>query len=150
MNKKTILSVLLVIGPILLGFGIYFSCRSSSLLYYQWLPFKKLIDVGPAKDYAWRKCSEILGAGVIHRAIIFSIPAALFAFSLTYYLKIRYFRKTLRNLNGLQNIAAFLIAVTLIAFVPEYLQLLRVLPGHFDVTDVIAAGLAIVLALYIF
>ena len=95
------------------------------------------------------ECSEFLANGAIPHAFIFSFPAALFAFSLTYYLKIRYMRKALANKNSLQKFVTYLITMILIAYVPEYLQLVGAVPGHFDMTDVVTAGFAALLALYI-
>ena len=50
--RRSLLNLLLISGPILLGFSIYFSCRSSTLLYYQWIPYKKNLAVEAVKAYA--------------------------------------------------------------------------------------------------
>jgi hypothetical protein len=79
--------------------------------------------------------------------IIFSAPAAMYAFSLSYYLKKRYLSKVDKSLSSLQRLAANLALVVLIAYLPEYLQQIKAMPGHFDHLDIITASLAALLAL---
>ena len=140
---------LLVTSPLVSGFIIYFSCRPKSLLYYQWIPFRELIRLDDFHNYAAAECSKFLGGSLVANTIIFSIPAAMFAFSLTFYLKTRYLHKAFIRLNLIRKFTATLALILIIAYMPEYLQQIRVLPGHFDPLDVLTASLATVLALYV-
>jgi hypothetical protein len=108
-----------------------------------------MLGLGHAKDYAWGKCFDILGASPVAQGFIFSAPAAMFAFSLTYYIKSRYFRKALASIDRRQKIAAFIITVVFIAYIPELMQQAGAVSGRFDIADVITAGFATLLALCI-
>ena len=141
--------ILLVTSPLVSGFIIYFSCRPKSLLYYQWIPFRESIKLDHLHDYAAAECSKFLGESPVADTIVFSIPAAMFAFSLAFYLKTRYLRKAFIKLNLIHKLTASLALILFIAYIPEYLQEIRVLPGHFDPFDVITASLATALALYV-
>lgn len=146
---KRFKSALLVIIPLVFGFIIYFSCRPKSLLYYQWIPFRESIRLDHLHDYAAAECSKFLGESPLADTIVFSFPAAMFAFSLAFYLKIRYLRKAFVKLNLIHKLTASLVLILFMAYIPEYLQQVRVLPGHFDPIDVLTATLATVLALFI-
>jgi hypothetical protein len=89
---------LLVTSPLVSGFIIYFSCRPKSLLYYQWIPFKELIRLDHFHNYAAAECSRFFAGSSVANTIIFSIPAAMFAFSLAFYLKTRYLHKAFERL----------------------------------------------------
>jgi len=140
---------LVVALPLLAGFLIYFSCRSKSLLYYRWIPFRNKIFLDQLHDAAFTKCHEVLGGNFIAHIVIFSAPAALFAFSLAYYVKARYLGKILSKANRPQKTLAYLALIVLIAYIPEFLQQTGTAPGRFDEMDVLTAGLATLLALYI-
>jgi len=140
---------LLVTSPLVSGFIIYFSCRPKSLFYYQWIPFKELIRLDHFHNYAAAECSRFFAGSSVANTIIFSIPAAMFAFSLAFYLKTRYLHKAFERLNMIHKFAASLALILIIAYIPEYLQQIRVLPGHFDSLDVLTASLATALALYV-
>jgi hypothetical protein len=141
--------ILLTTIPIIAGFIIYFSCRPKSLLYYQWIPFKKLIGLDYIHDYAAAGCAEASKNSLAASTLIFSAPAALYAFSLMYYLRTRYLDKAYAGLNKSTRLFIDLVLIALIAYLPEYLQQIKVAPGHFDVMDILTAGLAAFLALHI-
>jgi hypothetical protein len=140
---------LLVTSPLVSGFIIYFSCRPKSLLYYQWIPFRELIGLDHLHNYAAEECSKSFGGSPVANTIIFSIPAAMFAFSLAFYLKTRYLHKAFIKLKLIHKFTASFALILIIAYIPEYLQQIGVLPGHFDPLDVLTAGLATALALYV-
>jgi hypothetical protein len=139
--------ILLVAIPLMAGFAIYFSCRPKSLLYYQLIPFRKLIGLDYIHGLLVAGCVEFSRNRQLAEIIIFSVPAAMYAFSLSYYLKKRYLTKVYGSLSGFQRIIANLALVMLVAYLPEYLQQIRALPGRFDLIDIITASLAASLAL---
>lgn len=134
--------MVLVAGPLLVGFLIYFSCRTNRLLYYEWIPFKSALQLDAVHAAANSKCSEILGVSSLSDLIVFSLPAALFAFSLTYYIDQRYLIFGLKALTWKQRLAWRSCFSVVLAAGPELLQWAHIFPGHFDYLDVFTAVFA--------
>ena len=131
--------MVLVTGPLLVGFLIYFSCRTNRLLYYEWIPLKSALRLDVVHAAANSKCWEILGVGDLPTLIVFSFPAALYAFSLTYYINQRYLAPVLNALPWKQRIAWRSCFSIVLAAGPELLQRAHALPGHFDYYDLFTA-----------
>jgi hypothetical protein len=132
--------------PLLFGFIVYFSCRTKTLLYYRYIPFKEVLQVNALHARASEKCAELLGLGGMGDMIVFSLPAAMYAFSLTYYFKKRYYLTVAPS--GSRSRSRVLVLWTFfVALLPELLQLFGILPGHFDLVDVLSASLAISIAM---
>jgi hypothetical protein len=74
--------------------------------------------------------------------IVFSLPAALFAFSLTYYVNQRYLIFVLKIVPWKQRLAWMSCFSVVLAAGPELLQWARIFPGHFDYLDVFTAVFA--------
>lgn len=148
MNFTRAKEKVLVTSPLVAGFIIYFSCRPKTLLYYSWLPFKAHIDFDAIHYAANERCEEFIFRLPGGDAFIYSIPAALFAFSLTCYLKFRYFRHLDVIIISRKSRAIFyFILVLLVSALPELFQLFGFLPGHYDAIDVLTAATACLIAL---
>ena len=142
--KETVL----IISPLVAGFLVYFSCRTKNLLYYHWLPFKEYVGLDGLHFLANEKCREILLGTVGGDITVYSIPAALYAFSLTCYLKLTCFKHTyVLRLTRLGRILFCLALIFLVSVLPELLQFYGLLPGYFDVIDVLTAVFASLFAL---
>ena len=143
---KYLRDILILGAPLLSGFVIYFSCRTQDLLYYRFIPFRELLLVDSLHEKANRKCVELLGMSGMGNVVIFSLPAALYAFSLTYYFKKRYYLAFVPS--GRTARLQILVSWTLlVAVFPELLQMVGILPGRFDPIDVVTASLAIFIAM---
>ena len=133
--------------PILVGFLIYFSCRVNSLLYYQWIPLKQYIGLDTLQNSLLTRCTKAVADWEWLEIIVYSIPAALYAFSLTFYIKKRYLETGLSGKTLTARILIYAITITLIAWGPEVLQL-GLVAGRFDAQDawtaLVAAGIALV------
>jgi|GEM_PF-3907812 len=141
---------ILVISPLVAGFLVYFSCRTRTLAYYQWIPFKENLDLDSIHFAANERCGELLLGTFAGNTIVYSLPAALFAFSLTCYLKFRYLKHLhALRLTRFRKTIFFLALILLISVLPELLQLYGLISGHFDLMDVLTAATASLLALII-
>ena len=125
--------------PLLAGFVIYFSCRPSTLAYYSWIPFKETIDLNSFHFSANEKCLSFFDDSFLGNIIIYSIPAALYAFSLAYYIKKRYLQKKFKRQSSFKRFYKYSFFAVIISFPPEVLQLLGLVPGHYDLADVLTA-----------
>ena len=125
--------------PLLAGFVIYFSCRPSTLAYYSWIPFKGTIDLNSIHFSAYEKCLSFVDNSFIGNIAIYSMPAALYAFSLAYYLKKRYLQKKFKRQSYFKRFYKYSFFAVIISFLPEVLQLLGLVPGHYDLADVLTA-----------
>ena len=150
MRGKQLLStkdIVKIIIPILVGFLIYFSCRVNSLLYYQWIPVKQYIGLDTLQNSLLVRCTEAVASWEWLEIMVYSIPAALYAFSLTFYIKKRYLETGLSNRTLTAKILIYASTIALIAWGPEVLQL-GLLAGSFDTQDawtaLVAAGIALV------
>lgn len=149
MRKRAPLSVKDIVKisiPIGIGFAIYFSCRTNSLLYYQWIPLKRYTSLDTLQNSLLTSCTVATAQWQWLEIVVYSIPAALYAFSLTFYLKRRYLETVLSGRTVKSKALIYAITITLIAWIPEVLQL-GIAPGSFDVIDawtaLIAAGIAL-------
>ena len=150
MTEKLPLStndILKTIIPILVGFFIYFSCRVNSLLYYQWIGIKKCTGLDTLQNWLLIHCTEAVAEWKWLEIIVYSVPAALYTFSLTFYIKKRYLEIWLRGKPFTAKILIYASIIALIAWGPELLQL-GLLTGSFDTQDawtaLVAAGIALV------
>ena len=133
--------------PLAIGFAIYFSCRSKSLLYMKWIPFKKTFGVESLQSSIHSRCAHWLADSQMAKIIVYSLPGALFAFSLTYYLKKRYWHGISKTICFGSSRTCVLIAYTcLLAAFPELLQNAKILPGTYSSADIALATLAILAA----
>ena len=138
----------LILSPLVAGFLVYFSCRTKNLAYYHWLPFKEYIGLDDLHFLANEKCREILLGTAGGNVTVYSIPAALYAFSLTYYLKLTWSKNTyVLRLGRFGRIIFSLALIFLVSVLPELLQFYGLLPGYFDVIDVLTAVFASLIAL---
>jgi len=120
------------------------------LLYYQLIPFKGLINLDHIQQSLYGFCQDKMMSKPLLHVLVYSLPAALYAFSLVYYLRVRYLQ---RNQNFLSSRSCRLCVsaatIALVAVIPEMMQLVKVLPGEYDSIDVLTAALASVVALYL-
>ena len=131
-----------ILTPFVAGVLIYFACRTRRLLYYEWIPFKGLLHLDFVHAVSHAKCLDILGAGRVFDILVFSLPAAFFAFSLTYYLNKRYLASILKTISLPQRLGGIVIVITVMALVPELCQAAGLLPGRYDLLDVTTAAIA--------
>ena len=132
--------------PLLAGFVIYFSCRPSTLAYYSWIPFKETIDLNSIHFSANEKCLSFFDDSFFGNIIIYSIPAALYAFSLAYYIKKRYLQKKFKRQSYFKRFYKYSLFAIIISFLPEVLQLVGLVPGYYDLADVLTALVASTIA----
>ncbi len=125
--------------PISLGSSLYALCRPTTLLYERifylfagtsWLPLKRHLNYS---------CRSILEDDFTYRLIVYSLPNALWHISLCYLLSFG-----LKSFWGLKGVVwrFRLVLFLLVAFVPDFLQFLGLIPGTFDVFDILLASLA--------
>ena len=125
--------------PLSLGSSLYALCRPTTLLYERifylfigtsWVPLKRQLNYS---------CRGIFFDDFSYKLIVYSLPNALWHISLCYLLSFGI--KSLWGANGVAwryRLVLFFIA----ALVPDVLQLLELIPGIFDVLDIILAFLA--------
>ena len=133
--------------PLLIGFTIYFSCRPSTLVYYSWIPFKEKIDLNSIHFSAYEKCLSFVNNSFSGNVAIYSLPGALYAFSLTYYIKKRYLQKRFKRHSYFRRLYKYSFFAVVISFLTEILQLIGLAPGEYDQTDVLTALAAAAVAL---
>ena len=125
--------------PLSLGSSLYALCRPTTLLYERifylfigtsWVPLKRQLNYS---------CRGIFFNDFSYKLIVYSLPNALWHISLCYLLSFGI--KSLWGANGVAwryRLVLFFVA----ALVPDVLQLLELIPGVFDVLDIILAFLA--------
>ena len=125
--------------PLSLGSSLYALCRPTTLLYERifylfigtsWVPLKRQLNYS---------CRGIFFDDFSYKLIVYSLPNALWHISLCYLLSFGI--KSLWGANGVAwryRIVLFFVA----ALFPDVLQLLRLIPGTFDVLDIVLAFLA--------
>ena len=125
--------------PLSLGSSLYALCRPTTLLYERifylfigtsWIPLKRQLNYS---------CRGIFFDEFSYKLIVYSLPNALWHISLCYLLSFGI--KSLWEANGVAwryRLVLFFVA----ALVPDALQLLELIPGTFDVLDIILAFLA--------
>ena len=125
--------------PLSLGSSLYALCRPTTLLYERifylflgtsWVPLKRQLNYS---------CRGIFFDDFLYKLIVYSLPNALWHISLCYLLSFGI--KSLWGANGVAwryRIVLFFVA----ALLPDVLQLLGLIPGVFDVLDIILAFLA--------
>ena len=125
--------------PLFLGSSLYALCRHATLLYERifylfigtsWIPLKRQLNYS---------CRGIFFDEFSYKLIVYSLPNALWHISLCYLLSFGI--KSLWGANGVAwryRIVLFFVA----ALLPDVLQLLGLIPGVFDVLDIILAFLA--------
>ena len=125
--------------PLSLGSSLYALCRPTTLLYERifylfigtsWVPLKRQLNYS---------CRGILFDGFSYKLIVYSLPNALWHISLCYLLSFGI--KSLWGANGgawRYRLVLFFVA----ALVPDVLQLLELIPGTFDILDIVLAFLA--------
>lgn len=125
--------------PLSLGSFLYVLCRPTTLLYERffhvflgasWLPLKRELNYS---------CRSFLTDDFTYRVIVYSLPNALWHVSFCYVLSFG-----LRSFWGVKGIVwrFRLVLFLLVAFVPDVLQFLGLLPGTFDLWDIALASLA--------
>ena len=125
--------------PISLGSFLYVLCRPTTLLYERiffvfvgasWLPLKRQLNYS---------CRSVLADDYVYRAIVYSLPNALWHVSLCFVLSFG-----LKSFWGVKGVIwrFRLVLFLFVALVPDCLQLLGLLPGTFDVLDIVLATLA--------
>ena len=125
--------------PISLGSFLYVLCRPTTLLYERifrvfvgasWLPLKRQLNYS---------CRSVLADDYVYRAIVYSLPNALWHVSLCFVLSFG-----LKSFWGVKGVLwrFRLVLFLFVALVPDCLQLLGLLPGTFDVLDIVLAALA--------
>ena len=128
--------------PLIAGFIIYFSCRPRTLAYYLFIPFKNKVDLNSFHFALYEKCINYFDNSFFGNLFIYSIPGALYSFSLSFYLKKRYLQKRIYKESLKKRIFKYILLSLIISLPPELLQYIGLLPGNYDTTDVITAFLA--------
>ena len=125
--------------PLSLGSSLYALCRPTTLLYERifylfigtpWIPLKRQLNYS---------CRGIFFDEFSYKLIVYSLPNALWHISFCYLLSFGI--KSLWGANGVAwryRLVLFFVA----ALVPDVLQLLELIPGTFDILDIILAFLA--------
>ena len=125
--------------PLSLGSSLYALCRPTTLLYERifylfigtsWVPLKRQLNYS---------CRGIFFDDFSYKLIVYSLPNALWHISFCYLLGFG-----IKSIWGLSGIAwkYRLVLFFVAALVPDLLQLLELIPGTFDVLDIILAFLA--------
>ena len=125
--------------PLSLGSSLYALCRPTTLLYERifylflgtsWVPLKRQLNYS---------CRGIFFDDFSYKLIVYSLPNALWHISLCYLLSFGI--KSLWGVNGAAwryRFVLFFVA----ALAPDVLQLLELIPGTFDVLDLVLTFLA--------
>jgi len=129
--------------PISLGSSLYALCRPTTLLYERIFHFFVGTSWLSMKRYFNYSCRSALGDDFTYELIVYSLPNALWHISLCYLLSFG-----IKSFWGIKSIAwrVRLVLFVLVALTPDYLQYLGLIPGTFDIFDVILASLASCLA----
>ena len=125
--------------PLSLGSSLYALCRPTTLLYERifylflgtsWVPLKRQLNYS---------CRGMFFDDFSYKLIVYWLPNALWHISLCYLLSFG-----IKSLCGLDGVAwrYRLVLFFVAALVPDVLQLLELIPGTFDVLDIILAFLA--------
>ena len=125
--------------PLSLGSSLYALCRPTTLLYERifylfigtsWVPLKRQLNYS---------CRGIFFDEFSYKLIVYSLPNALWHISFCYLLGFG-----IKSIWGVSGIAwkYRLVLFFVAALVPDLLQLLELIPGTFDVLDIILAFLA--------
>ena len=125
--------------PLSLGSSLYALCRPTTLLYERifylfigtsWVPLKRQLNYS---------CRAIFFDDFSYKLIVYSLPNALWHISFCYLLGFG-----IKSIWGVSGIAwkYRLVLFFVAALVPDLLQLLELIPGTFDVLDIILAFLA--------
>ena len=125
--------------PLPLGSSLYALCRPTTLLYERifylfigtsWVPLKRQLNYS---------CRGIFFDDFSYKLIVYSLPNALWHISFCYLLGFG-----IKSIWGVSGIAwkYRLVLFFVAALVPDLLQLLELIPGTFDVLDIILAFLA--------
>lgn len=125
--------------PLSLGSSLYALCRPTTLLYERifylfigtsWVPLKRQLNYS---------CRGIFFDDFSYKLIVYSLPNALWHISFCYLLGFG-----IKSIWGVSGIAwkYRLVLFFVAALVPDLLQLLELIPGTFDVLDIILAFLA--------
>ena len=125
--------------PILLGSSLYALCRPTTLLY------ERIVHVFVGDSWPSLKrdlnysCRSILADDFAYRLVVYSLPNALWHVSLCFVLSFG-----LKSFWGVKGVVwrFRLVLFLFVAFVPDFLQFLGLLPGTFDVLDIALAFLA--------
>ena len=128
--------------PISLGAVLYALCRPATLLYERifylfigtsWFPFKRYLNYS---------CRSTFVDDFTYELVVYSLPNALWHFSLCYLLSFG-----LKSCWGKKSIAwrFRLVLFLLVAFAPDFLQHLGLIPGTFDNFDILLASLVSIL-----
>ena len=124
--------------PIALGAFLYVLCRPTTLLYERIIYLIVGVSWFPFKRYMNYSCRSIFADNFLYELVVYSLPNALWHFSLCYLLSFG-----LRSCWGEQSIVwkFRLVVFLLVAFVPDSLQIIGFMPGTFDVWDVLLASI---------
>ena len=125
--------------PLSLGSSLYAICRPTTLLYERifylfigtsWVPLKRQLNYS---------CRGIFFDDFSYKLIVYSLTNALWHISFCYLLGFG-----IKSIWGVSGIAwkYRLVLFFVAALVPDLLQLLELIPGTFDVLDIILAFLA--------
>ena len=125
--------------PLSLGSSLYALCRPTTLLYERifylfigtsWVPLKRQLNYS---------CRGIFFDDFSYKLIVYSLPNALWHISFCYLLGFG-----IKSIWGVSGIAwkYRLVLFFVAALAPDLLQLLELIPGTFDVLDIILAFLA--------
>lgn len=130
--KVWVASILLIIGGL-----IYVIFRSESLIMFSW--FDKL---GLSENIYSLRFG--FGNNDIYPWVIYNLPAALWLLAYLYVIDAIWYKH-----DNYKLYKPFLWLMPFIAFFSEFLQLLHVMPGTFDILDVMAYTCAVIIYLTI-
>ena len=129
--------------PISLGSSLYALCRPTTILYERIFHFFVGASWLSMKRHFNYSCRSTFGDDFTYDLIVYSLPNALWHVSLCYLLSFG-----IKSFWGIKSIAWRLriVLFLLVALTPDFLQSLGLIPGTFDIFDVILASLASCLA----
>jgi len=133
LHRKQISQILLSALTLLAGGMIYIIFRSDSLLMFDWFSY-----IGVDKQISFLR--EKFGDTSIYLWVKYNLPAALWLFSYMYCINAIWGRTKYERLK-----IVFLWTLPFVAVLSELLQLCGFISGTFDVLDLIAYLLAIIL-----
>jgi hypothetical protein len=139
-KKPTSRHNLLTWLPLATGALIYLNCRASSLYYERLLRPLSFLHWSNTKAALNETCRTTIGPGVVYQVIVFSLPYALWTFSLCLFIETRLGSRD-RQILLVRHGVYLLLVIT-----NDFLQLVGRIPGTFDLMDIALASTAVVLA----
>lgn len=135
-NTSNYIYLINSIASLILGASIYILFRSSGLLFFQWFKFLKIYD----KIFILR-ISALKYKIYLSDYCLYSLPDGLWMYSYVNFMIYISLRLKIRLLS------IWLFMLPLIALISEILQLVKMIPGYFDVFDFLSYSLGVLIPL---